>query len=245
MPGAPCNTAVVKPSEYTPLSVLGLIHVLNQVLPEDVLHVVPGGGEVGKALSEHDGVDKIMFTGSTKTGQAIMRSAADGLARLTLELGGNDAGVVLPDVDPQAIAGDLFWGAFINTGQTCAALKRLYVHEDVYDSVCEALVGVAQQMPMGNGREEQNVLGPLQNKQQYDIVAGLVEDAKQGGGRVLIGGDPEPDQPGYFYPTTLVADLPDDNPLVAQEQKGCGNSSGDPSESLPREWCAGEGCCGY
>jgi len=138
---------------------------------------VPGGGEVDKALSEHDGVDKIMFTGSTKTGQAIMRSAADGLARLTLELGGNDAGVVLPDVDPQAIAGDLFWGAFINTGQTCAALTRLYVHEDVYDSVCEALVG--------------------------------------------------------------------DNPLVGQEQKGCGNSSGDPSESLPREWCAGEGCCGY
>lgn len=238
MPGAPCNTAVVKPSEYTPLSVLGLIHVLNQVLPADVLHVVPGGGGVGKALSEHDGVDKIMFTGSTKTGQAIMRSAADGLARLTLELGGNDAGVVLPDVD-------LFWGAFINTGQTCAALKRLYVHEDVYDSVCEVLVGVAQQMPMGNGREEQNVLAPLQNKQQYDIVAGLVEDATQGDGRVLIGGDPEPDQPGYFYPTTLVADLPDDNPLVAQEQKGCGNSSGDPSGSLPREWCTGEGCCGY
>ncbi len=203
MPGAPCNAAVVKPSEYTPLSVLGLIHVLNQVLPADVLHVVPGGGEVGKALSEHDGVEKIMFTGSTKTGQAIMRSAADGLARLTLELGGNDAGVVLPDVDLQAIAGDLFWGAFINTGQTCAALTRLYVHEDVYDSVCEALVGVAQQMPMGNGREEQNVLGPLQNKLQYG------------------------------------------NPLVGQEQKGCGNSSGDPSESLPREWCAGEGCCGY
>ena len=111
--------------------------------------------------------------------------------------------------------------------------------------MCEALVGVAQQMPMGNGREEQNVLGPLQNKLQYDILAGLVEDTKQGGGWVLIGGDPEPDQPGYFYLTTLVADLPDDNPLVGQEQKGCGISSGDPSESLPREWCAGEGCCGY
>lgn len=214
------NTVVVKPSEYTPLSVLGLVHVLNQALPADVLHVVPGGGEVGKALSTHEGVDKIMFTGSTSTGQAIMRSAADGLARLTLELGGNDAGVVLPDVDATAVAEGLFWGAFINTGQTCAALKRLYVHEDVYDDVCEALVAVAQQMPMGNGREEQNVLGPLQNKQQYDIVAGLVEDAKQGGGRVLMGGDPDPDQPGYFYPTTLVADLPNDNPLVTQEQFG-------------------------
>jgi len=214
------NTVVVKPSEYTPLSVLGLVHVLNQALPEDVLRVVPGGGEVGKALSTHSGVDKIMFTGSTRTGQAVMRSAADGLARLTLELGGNDAGVVLPDVDPRAIAGDLFWGAFINTGQTCAALKRLYVHEDVYDAVCEALVGVAQQMPMGNGLEEKNVLGPLQNKQQYDIVANLVEEAKRGGGRVLLGGDPETDQPGYFYPTTLVADLSDDNPLVAEEQFG-------------------------
>lgn len=214
------NTVVVKPSEYTPLSVLGLIHVLHQALPENVLHVVPGGGEIGQALTEHTGIDKIMFTGSTKTGQAIMRSAADGLARLTLELGGNDAGVVLPDVDAQQIAGDLFWGAFINTGQTCAALKRLYVHEDVYEDVCNALVAVAQQMPMGNGLEEQNVLGPLQNKQQYDIVAGLVEDAKNGGGRVLIGGEPQAEQPGYFYPTTLIADLPNDNPLVAQEQFG-------------------------
>ena len=214
------NTVVVKPSEYTPLSVLGLVHVLNQTLPEDVLRVVPGGGEVGKALSTHSGVDKIMFTGSTRTGQAVMRSAADGLARLTLELGGNDAGVVLPDVDARAVAGDLFWGAFINTGQTCAALKRLYVHEDVYEEVCEALVEVARQMPMGNGREEQNVLGPLQNKQQYDIVAGLVEDAKKGGGRVLMGGDPVAEQPGYFYPTTIIADLPNDNPLVTQEQFG-------------------------
>ena len=214
------NTVVVKPSEYTPLSVVGLVHVLNQALPADILRVVPGGGEVGKALSTHEGVDKIMFTGSTKTGQAIMRAAADGLARLTLELGGNDAGVVLPDVDPRAIAGDLFWGAFINTGQTCAALKRLYVHEDVYEEVCEALVEVARQMPMGNGREEQNVLGPLQNKQQYDIVAGLVEDAKKGGGRVLMGGDPVAEQPGYFYPTTIIADLPNDNPLVTQEQFG-------------------------
>lgn len=214
------NTVVVKPSEYTPLSVLGLVHVLNQALPADVLRVVPGGGEVGKALSTHEGVDKIMFTGSTKTGQAIMRAAADGLARLTLELGGNDAGVVLPDVDARAVAGDLFWGAFINTGQTCAALKRLYVHEDVYEEVCEALVEVARQMPMGNGREEQNVLGPLQNKQQYDIVAGLVEDAKKGGGRVLMGGDPVAEQPGYFYPTTIIADLPNDNPLVTQEQFG-------------------------
>lgn len=214
------NTVVAKPSEYTPLSVLGLAHVLNQVLPEGVLTVVAGGREVGEALSKHPGVDKLMFTGSTATGKAIMRSAADSLTRLTLELGGNDAGIVLPDADPEAIAEGLFWGAFINTGQTCAALKRLYVHEDVHDAVCEALTRVAAAMPMGQGRDERNVLGPLQNRAQFEIVADLVEQARAGGGRVLIGGEPAAEQPGYFYPTTLVADVDDDNPLVTEEQFG-------------------------
>lgn len=158
------NTVVLKPSEYTPLSVLALAHVLNTALPDDVLHVVSGGREVGEALVAHPHIDKLMFTGSTETGKAIIRSSADTVKRLTLELGGNDAGIVLPDVDPASIAEDLFWGAFINTGQTCAALKRLYVHEDVYDDVVEALAGLAAAMPMGVGIDESNVLGPLQNK---------------------------------------------------------------------------------
>src|SRR6185312_14267543 len=185
------NTVVMKPSEYTPLSVLALAEVLNTVLPADVLHVVPGGREVGEALSAHAGIDKVMFTGSTATGKAIIRSSADTVKRLTLELGGNDAGIVLPDTDPKAAAQDLFWGAFINTGQTCAALKRLYVHEDIYDDVCAALIEVAEQMPMGVGLDENNVLGPLQNKAQYDIVAKLVQAAKDSGARVLTGGNPD------------------------------------------------------
>src|SRR5699024_8043023 len=115
---------------------------------------------------------------------------------------------------------DLFWGAFINTGQTCAAMKRLYVPEKLYDQVCNELVKFAQAVPMGVGLDEENVLGPLQNKQQYDIVANLVEAAKKDGARILIGGNPNNDQPGYFYPTTLVADISNDNPLVAQEQFG-------------------------
>ncbi|MGF9663819.1 aldehyde dehydrogenase family protein [Arthrobacter crystallopoietes] len=214
------NTVVMKPSEYTPLSVLALAKVINQVLPADVLHVVSGGRDVGEGLASHPEIDKVMFTGSTATGKAIIRSSADTVKRLTLELGGNDAGIVLPDADPKAIAEGLFWGAFINTGQTCAALKRLYVHEDLYDQICEALVDVAKQMPMGVGLDEQNVLGPLQNKAQYDIVADLVQAAKDSGARVLTGGDPEAGQPGYFYPTTLVADIDNDNPLVAREQFG-------------------------
>jgi acyl-CoA reductase-like NAD-dependent aldehyde dehydrogenase len=214
------NTVVMKPSEYTPLSVLALVEVLNTVLPADVLAVVPGGPEVGKRLAEHPDIAKVMFTGSTATGKAIIRSSADTVKRLTMELGGNDAGIVLPDADPQAIAEDLFWGAFINTGQTCAALKRLYVHDDLYYQVCEALTAVARNIPMGVGLNENNLLGPLQNKAQFDIVSRLVEAARDVGARILIGGNPKVDEPGYFYPATLVADIDNDNPLVAEEQFG-------------------------
>jgi len=181
---------------------------------------VPGGREVGEALASHPQIAKVMFTGSTATGKAIIRSSADTVKRLTLELGGNDAGIVLPDADPKAIAEDLFWGAFINTGQTCAALKRLYVHEDIYEETVEALAGVAAAMPMGHGLDENNVLGPLQNKAQFDIVADLVQAARDSGARVVTGGNPEAGQPGYFYPATLVADIDNDNPLVAREQFG-------------------------
>lgn len=214
------NAVVVKPSEYTPLSVLALIKVINEELAEGLLSVVSGGRDVGARLAEHPAIGKIMFTGSTATGKAIIKSSADTVKRLTLELGGNDAGIVLPDADPKAIAEGLFWGAFINTGQTCAALKRLYVHTDIYDAVCEELTKVAAAMPMGNGLDENNVLGPLQNKAQYSIVANLVDAAKESGARVLLGGNPDSGQPGYFYPTTLVADIDNDNPLVAEEQFG-------------------------
>ena len=214
------NTVVMKPSEYTPLSVLALAAVINQALPADVLHVVSGGRDVGETLAGHPDVDKIMFTGSTATGKAIIRSSADTVKRLTLELGGNDAGIVLPDADPQAIAEDLFWGAFINTGQTCAAMKRLYVHEDIYDDVVTALAAVAEKMPMGVGLDENNVLGPLQNEAQYRIVADLVDAARDSGARIVLGGNPDPEKPGFFYPTTLVADIDNSNPLVAKEQFG-------------------------
>jgi phenylacetaldehyde dehydrogenase len=214
------NTVVVKPSEYTPLSVLALIKVANSVLPEGVLTGIAGDREVGARLSSHPAIGKVMFTGSTATGKAIIHSSADTVKRLTLELGGNDAGIVLPDVDPKAIAQDLFWGAFINTGQTCAALKRLYVHDSVFDEVVAELTTVAASTPMGVGTDENNVLGPLQNKAQFDIVDRLVESAKSSGATVTVGGDPDRNQPGYFYPATIVADVPNDNPLVQEEQFG-------------------------
>lgn len=214
------NTVVVKPSGFTPLSVLTLLSVMNEVLPADVLIGVSGDREVGARLASHPDVAKVMFTGSTETGRKIIESSAGNLARLTLELGGNDAGIVLPGADPAAIAQSLFWGAFINTGQTCAALKRLYVHDSVYEEVISALADVAVQMPMGNGLDETSVLGPLQNKAQFDIVSRLVEDARAHGGRVVVGGSPATELGELFYPVTIVADVADGVALVDEEQFG-------------------------
>lgn len=214
------NTVVMKPSEHTPLSVQALVRVINQALPADVLQAVPGDGEVGQAVSGHPDIDKIMFTGSTQTGQAIMRSAAADMKRVTLELGGNDAGIVLDDINVEEMAQDIFWGAFINTGQTCAALKRLYVPASIYDDVVNALAKIASETPMGQGMSEENVLGPLQNEAQQSIVADLVEKARAGGANIVTGGNPESDQPGYFYPATIVSEIDQDNPLVQIEQFG-------------------------
>ncbi|WP_262002428.1 aldehyde dehydrogenase family protein [Microbacterium sp. Mcb102] len=214
------NTVVVKPSGYTTLSVLALIEVMNRVLPRDVLIGVAGDREVGARIASHPDIGKVMFTGSTATGRSIVESSAQNLARLTLELGGNDAGIVLPGVDATAIAQDLFWGAFINTGQTCAALKRLYVHDSVYDEVVDALADVARQTPMGNGLDEQNVLGPLQNRAQFEIVRDLVDDAARNGGRIVTGGAPATELGELFYPITLVADVTDGVALVDEEQFG-------------------------
>lgn len=215
------NTVVIKPAETTTLSVLALVHVMNTVLPEGVLNIVPGPGRtVGDALTRSPKIGKIMFTGSTPVGKRIIEASAPNVTRLTLELGGNDAGIVLPDVDPKAIAEDLFWGAFINTGQTCAALKRLYVHDSVYDAVVEELAAVAAAVPMGVGLDEQNVLGPLQNRAQFDIVDRLVESAKASGARVVLGGNPDREAVGNFYPATLIADIDAHQELVLEEQFG-------------------------
>jgi acyl-CoA reductase-like NAD-dependent aldehyde dehydrogenase len=212
------NTIVSKPSPYTPLSTLRMVEIINEVLPPGVVNCITGPDAIGAAMSAHPGIGKIAFTGSVRTGKKVMASAAETLKRLTLELGGNDAGIVLPDADPKQIAQGLFWGAFINNGQTCAALKRLYVHDDIFADVCSELTAFAKTVPVGDGLKEDSVLGPIQNRMQFDKVAHLTEAAKQAGGRVLLGGN-APDS-GLFYPLTLIADVDNGNPLVDEEQFG-------------------------
>jgi len=213
------NTVVIKPSPYTPLSTMRMVEIMNEVLPAGVVNVVTSDDQmdnIGGAMSAHEDIRKIVFTGSCDTGSKVMMSAAETMKRLTLELGGNDAGIVLPDVDPEAIAEGLFWGGFINMGQTCAAMKRLYVHEDVYEDVCTALTNYTKNIPMGNGLEDSSIMGPVANQMQFDKVKRLVDDAKTKG-RVLCGGEPGE---GLFFPPTIIADLNNGDALVDEEQFG-------------------------
>ncbi len=213
------NTVVLKPSSLTPLATLRFVELANTILPPGVLNIVTGEGGLGRKMSSHPGIDKIVFTGSTGTGVNIMKNAADTLKRLTLELGGNDAAIVLPDVDPKIIAPKIFATAFVNNGQTCAALKRLYVHEDVYDELCEALTEIGNSVKTGNGLEADSDFGPVQNRDQLDYVCELADDARANGARFLTGGKAI-DGPGYFYPITLVADVSDGIRLVDEEPFG-------------------------
>lgn len=213
------NTVVIKPSPFTPLGTLRMIELISKVLPPGVVNVVAGGDALGATLSQHPRVGKIVFTGSIATGKKVMASAAPTLKPLTLELGGNDPGIVLPDTNVEQLVEPLFWGAFINSGQTCGALKRLYVHDSVFERTCKALVDFAGKIPMGDGMIDSNLLGPLQNERQYRRVIELVEDAKSQGARVLLGGEPTKG-PGYFYPVTIVTEIEDGTRLVDEEQFG-------------------------
>ena len=212
------NTVVIKPSPFTPLSTLRAVELINQVLPAGVLNVVTGDGEIGAAMSSHPGIDKIMFTGSTATGKKVMASAATNVTQCTLELGGNDAAIVLPDAPVEAMAPGLFFGAFINAGQTCGAIKRIYVAEDDYDATCDALAKIAQGIKVGNGMLADSDMGPLQNKPQYDKVKKLTADAVAAGARILAGGEQVGD--GYALTPAILADCKPGMAIVDEEQFG-------------------------
>ncbi len=212
-------TVVIKPSPYTPLSTLRLVELANTVLPPGVLNVVTGDADVGTRMVTHPDINKIVFTGSIPTGRKVMGGAAETLKRLTLELGGNDAGIVLPGTNIDPLLEKLFWGCFINGGQTCAALKRLYVHESQYEEVVKKFADYVSKIPVGDGMDPKTLIGPLTNKMQRDKVSSYVDEARARGARIVTGGS-VPKGPGFFYPLTIVADATDDMKIVKEEQFG-------------------------
>jgi acyl-CoA reductase-like NAD-dependent aldehyde dehydrogenase len=214
------NTIVVKPAPTTPLATLKVGELCAEIFPPGVVNVIADANDLGGALTSHPDVAKIAFTGSTATGRKVMASAAATLKRLTLELGGNDAAIVLDDVDPAEIAPKLFFAAMVNSGQVCLAAKRIYVPESIYDAVCAELAQIADAAAatVGNGLEEGVQFGPVQNRMQYEKVKAIIDDARAQG--QVIGGGKEHPGKGFFINPTVVSGLPDSARLVCEEQFG-------------------------
>lgn len=212
------NTMVVKPAPTTPLTSLLFCEICRDLLPAGVVNVICDQNDLGACLTGHPDVAKVAFTGSTATGKKVMASAAGGVKRVTLELGGNDAAIVLDDVDAVQVARKVFNGAMANAGQICVAIKRAYVPESIYDTFCDELARLAMEAVVDDGAKQGTQIGPIQNAMQFEKVKLLLADAHQRG-TVLAGGEAL-DRPGYFIPPTIVRDLDDDAPLVCEEQFG-------------------------
>jgi acyl-CoA reductase-like NAD-dependent aldehyde dehydrogenase len=214
------NAVIVKPSPFTPLTTLRVGEIAARTLPRGLFNTLSGGNDLGRWMTEHAGIDKIGFVGSVATGKRVLASAAaTNLKRVSLELGGNDAAIVLADADVDAIAPRLFWAAFANSGQRCMAVKRVLVHESLSERLGAALAQLARQARVGDGFEPGVELGPVQNRPQFERVLGLMRDALARGGRALAGGAAL-DRPGYFLAPTIITGVAEGTPLVDEEQFG-------------------------
>lgn len=212
------NTVVLKPAATTPLSTLRFAELVKDLVPPGVLNVIADANDLGGEMTKHPDIRKISFTGSTETGKRVMASAADALKRISLELGGNDALIVMDDVDPKETAPKVYGAAMQNAGQVCIAAKRIYVHESIYDAMCDEFVKLANAAVVGDGLEQGTQMGPLQNKAQFDKVMGFIDSAKKDG-KVIAGGTRKGDK-GYFINPTIVRDISEGSQLVDEEQFG-------------------------
>ena len=212
------NTMVLKPAPTTPLTTLKVGELAAAILPPGVLNIVVDDNDLGSVLTAHPDIAKVSFTGSTATGKKVMQSVASDLKRLTLELGGNDAAIVLDDVDIKQVAPAIFASAMSNSGQICLATKRVYAHSSHYDELCDELAALANAAVVGDGTEQGVTMGPLQNRMQFEKVKGFLLDAKAEG-TVIAGGEAR-EGDGYFIQPTIVRDIADSARLVREEQFG-------------------------
>jgi acyl-CoA reductase-like NAD-dependent aldehyde dehydrogenase len=213
------NTMVLKPSPFTPLTSLRFGELAQRFLPPGVLNVISGSDRLGPWMTAHPGFAKVAFTGSTATGRAIMRGVADNLTRLTLELGGNDPAIVLPDADLNSVVPQIINAAFRNSGQFCIAAKRIYVHDAIYERFRDAFAAAARALKVGDGAQEGTEIGPVQNRPQFERLAGLIGRCHAAGLTFLCGGE-VPDGPGNFLPVCVIDNPPDDSEIVREEPFG-------------------------
>lgn len=213
------NTVVLKPSPFTPLSSLALATRIAHLLPAGVLNIATGPDPLGERLTSHPVPRKISFTGSIRAGSSIASAAAADLKRFTLEMGGNDPALVLPGADIAAIAGSIFWAGFMNNGQICGDIKRVYVHKSQHSEMVEALAEIARSVKVGGPFEDGVQLGPVSTRPQYDRVVELLGEALGSGARAAAGGAPL-DRPGFFVAPTIFDNVDDGSRIVDEEQFG-------------------------
>ncbi|KAF9876682.1 aldehyde dehydrogenase [Colletotrichum karsti] len=215
------NAFILKPSPFTPYSDLKIVELAQQVFPPGVLQALSGDDNLGPWLTSHPGVDKVSFTGSTATGKRVMESCAKTLKRVTLELGGNDAAIVLPDVDIKAVAPKIVTLALYNSGQVCVAIKRIYIHESIYDEMIAEMANVVKSFPVGDGQREGTMLGPVQNQMQFERVKDLLKDIEEQKLKLAAGSTaPASNGKGYFITPTMVDNPPDNSRIVVEEPFG-------------------------
>ncbi|KAI9869177.1 MAG: hypothetical protein M1830_005466 [Pleopsidium flavum] len=214
------NCIIVKPSPFTPYTVLKVVEIGQQIFPPGVLQVLGGDDKLGPWLVSHPNIQKISFTGSIATGKKIMESAAKTLKRVTLELGGNDASIVLPDVDIEKTAPEVAMGAFFNSGQVCVASKRIYIHQDIYEPFLKAMVNFTKSLKVGQGNEDGVLVGPIQNEMQYEKVQQFFQDSKKNGYKFAVGTDEVDKSKGYFIQPTIIDNPPNDSRIITEEPFG-------------------------
>lgn len=213
------NTMVLKPSPLAPLTVLMLGAIVREIVPAGVLNIIHGPDDLGPAMVAHPDINMISFTGSTVTGRRIMAAAAPTLKRLSLELGGNDAAIVLGDVDVARTAEKVFGAAFYRCGQICVGVKRLYVQRSIHDSFVSALKQIAEATRVGDPFDSATTMGPVSNRAQFEKIKGFSASVAQDGGTIVCGGSAL-DRPGFFFAPMLVTGLGAQARLVAEEQFG-------------------------
>jgi acyl-CoA reductase-like NAD-dependent aldehyde dehydrogenase len=212
------NTVIAKPAPTTPLTCLLLGEIAAGILPAGVFQTIVDANDLGALLTGHPDIAYVSFTGSTATGRKVLASASHTLKRFNLELGGNDAAIVLDDADIEVVAPAIFQSAMLNAGQICLATKRVYVPRAMMDAFCAALETLADAAVVGNGLSEATTIGPIQNKAQFDSVMAQIAEAARDG-RVTAGGTAIAG-PGYFIAPTIVRDIAEDAPLIREEQFG-------------------------
>lgn len=211
------NAVVIKPAPTTPITTIELAKIaLDSGLPSGLINVVTGGAEVGEAICTHPDVRMISFTGSTRTGRRIAELASPRVKRVTLELGGKAPFVVFADADIEAAARGAIPAAYMNTGQDCTAATRIYVQDQVFDQFLDRFTALTKSLKVGHPFAEDTDIGPLVSEPQFLKVKGFVEEARQQGVRVAVGGD-VPNEEGFYYPPTILVDAEQSASCVQEE----------------------------